>query len=180
MISEKTKSNLHEIFAAVGAPALAMDAAHEVSVTPIDVLREPVLGDDQETVVMITVASFKFKLLMLFRMPASEEIAAYYSKPASELGFGDVFPETCNLCGGAVNRELARQFEHLGLSTPTEVEPECLVELDVLRPASVSCHGVSIDNSIHFEVVLVLVAYAPFEIVFPAPEKHNFGELELL
>ncbi len=176
MISSQSKANLETIFACVGGPQLAMTPTDEVVVSAA----QPRVDQTSDIAFMITVASFKFKLLILFRIPASLGVEDYYSKPSSELGFRDVFPEICNLCGGAVNRELSRQFEHLGLSTPNEVEPECFEHLGVLRPSTLSRHTVTINQTISFDVLLAMVAYAPVEIVFPAPENHAAGELELL
>jgi hypothetical protein len=176
MISSQSKSNLEAIFASVGASKLAMAPTDEVVVSAI----QPRVDQYSDVAYMITVASFKFKLLIIFRVPISQGAENYYRKASCELGFHDVFPEICNLCGGAVNRELARQFEHLGLSTPNEVEAECFEHLAVLRPSTLSRHTVTINQIVSFDVFLAMVAYAPVEIVFPAPENHVAGELELL
>lgn len=103
----------------------------------------------------------------------------YYSKPSSGSGLHEVFPEVCNMCGGAVNRELARQFTHLGMSVPNLVERQCIRFLDVLRPVHTSAFEVVINGHVRLRAVLALCAYAPIDIVPQQPEEEAAGVLEM-
>ena len=177
MISERSKLSLDAMFHRAAEANLAMDPSHSVVVTP---RRGAAAADKPASVYMITIASFHFKLLIFLELSETPFVREYYSKPDAGLGLHDVFPELCNMCAGAMNRELARQYHHLGMSTPNRVEQKCIDHLEALRPVHVSSHRIVIRGSIEIDALLGLCAYAPLDIVLQQPAEESAGVLELL
>ena len=177
LISDRSRASLDDIFVRAARSNLVMDAGDPISVTPA---RSRHAEADQSGLYIITIASFQFRLLIAIDLPDTPAVVEYYSKASSNLGPHDVFPEVCNMCGGAVNRELARQFKHLGMSTPNLVERHCIEFLAVLRPVHTSSFDVVINDAVRLHAVIGLCVYTPVDILPQPPEEEAAGILELL
>lgn len=112
---------------------------------------------------VLTVANFFFKVLVVFHIGDDEKTTTYFSRPDSGLGFDDVFPEVCNLCCGAFNRDLGLYFPHLGMSTPYPLERESLDFVDLLRPKHHALFELRINEAIHLHASLYVCAYRPLD-----------------
>lgn len=101
----------------------------------VEVLPNP--QDIEETqVVMLTVASYVFRLLVLIYFSPDESTKAHFANithvdpsEMSEQAFLDAIQECGNICCGTLNRELVRVFPHVGMSTPNIIERECVTHL---------------------------------------------------
>ncbi len=128
---------------------------------------------------MITTSSFAFRLLIMFHVSATPETRAYYGA-GSDAGMQTAFAEIANLCCGALNRELVRDFPHLGMSIPYFLSGQCMGCLDELKPDHVSHYGITVNGSVQLTATLCICCSAPVEI---AARLHavaeTTGELEL-
>lgn len=176
MISEHAKQGFNQIFTRACA-SLMLDAGDSVAVDPVSGGNFVELPGQ---LLMLTIANFSFKLLVIFHIEASPATEQYFSKPEAGLGFADVFQELGNLCCGAMNRELGGYFTHLGMSTPYQLDRQCLPFIEVLKPAYLAQHRIVINGDVILHATLCLCAYAPvdFRYVASAPETST-GDLEL-
>jgi hypothetical protein len=112
-------------------------------------------------------------------VPATVENRQYYGA-ASDAKMEIAFAEIANLCCGALNRELANDFPHLGMSIPYALGAQCLSNLDELKPEYVSRHGITINGSVRLEATLCICCSAPVELAArPDAMAASTGELEL-
>ncbi|MDP3637182.1 MAG: hypothetical protein Q8R51_07355 [Azonexus sp.] len=176
MISDSAKQGINQIFTRACA-SLTLDAGDSVAVNPI---HGGNFVEPPGQLLVLTIANFSFKLLVIFHFEASRETGQYFSKPEAGLGCADVFPEIANLCCGAMNRELGGYFTHLGMSTPYQLDRQCLPFIEVLKPAYLAQHRIVINGDVILHATLCLCAYAPvdFRYVASAPETAS-GALEL-
>lgn len=181
MISDHAKQGINQIFTRACA-SLTRDAGDSVAVNPLTV--NPNSGgnfvEPPGQLLVLTIANFSFKLLIIFHLEASRENQQYFSRPEAGLGCADVFPEIANLCCGAMNRELGGYFTHLGMSTPYSLDRQCLPFIEVLKPAYLAQHRIVINGEVILHATLCLCAYAPvdFRYVASAPETAS-GTIEL-
>lgn len=176
MISDSAKQGFNQIFTRACAN-LTLAASDHVAV---DMLRGGKFVEPPGQLLVLTIANFSFKLLVIFHLEANRETRQYFSKPEAGLDCAEVFPEIANLCCGAMNRELGGYFTHLGMSTPYPLDRQCLPFIEVLKPAHLAQHRIVINDQVILHATLCLCAYAPldFHYVASAPETAS-GELEL-
>lgn len=176
MISDHAKQGFNQIFTRACA-SLTLDAGDSVAVDPIpggNFIEPP------GQLLVLTIANFSFKLLVIFHSETSPATAQYFSKPEAGLGFADVFPELANLCCGAMNRELGGYFSHLGMSTPYQLDRQCLPFMAVLKPAHLAQHRIVINGDVILHATLCLCVYAPVDFRYVASEPEtSTGDLEL-
>ena len=176
MISDHAKQGINQIFTRACA-SLTLGADDRVAVNPISGGN---FVEPPGQLLVLTIANFSFKLLIIFHAEANRATQQYFSKPEAGLGFADVFPELANLCCGAMNRELGGYFAHLGMSTPYPLDRQCLPFIEVLKPAYLAQHRIVINEDVALHATLCLCAYAPvdFRYVASTPETAT-GALEL-
>lgn len=178
MISDSAKQGVNQIFSSAAQANLARCGADSVEVQPLPA------GQFQELpgqrLVVLTIANFSFKLLAIFHVDADAATQGYFSKPEAGLGFDDVFPEVANLCCGAMNRALGEHFSHLGMSTPYQLDRQCLPFIDVLKSTHLAQHRIVIGSAVVLHATLCLRAYAPLDFSHRASEAVvESGGLEL-
>jgi CheY-specific phosphatase CheX len=94
----------------------------------------------ESKVVVLTVASYLFRLLVLIYFSPDESTKAHFARinniePAdfTDQAFQDAIRECGNICCGTLNRELARVYPHVAMSTPNIIERECVNYLESLH-----------------------------------------------
>jgi len=151
----------------------------------IEVLTDP--DKIQETqVVMLTVASYVFRLLVMVYFSPNESTKTHFANinhvdPAAmtEQTFLDAIQECGNMCCGTLNRELARVFPHVGMSTPNIIERECVSYLGSLPGGYLKhfCAKNVAGQHFYFGVCVRDFADIDFEWA-PAEEVVAAGEME--
>lgn len=179
MVSENAKQALDAIFARAAAASLAMDAAD-----PVEVERLP--GDGSAAlpgrqIVVLTISSFRFRLLTVFHVDADGEAARYFVPADSGRDFAEAFGEVGNLCCGAMNRELGKHFVHTGMSTPYLLERACAGYLTELKPSHLAQYRLRIGGRLTLHATLCLCTYGRFDIHadHAAAAAQEAGALEL-
>ncbi len=178
MISEQTKKSVNQLFfnAARANLVMAPGDSVEIVMLPDSRLIEP----PEESLVVLTVASYRFRLLTIFHVDPKGPAAAYFDRSEAERPFCDVFGEIGNMCCGAMNRELGKHFPHLGMSTPYVLASKCLPFLAELKPGYLSQHRVEINGTVMMHATLCLCAWGDIDFrVDAAAAEESCGELEL-
>ena len=178
MVSQDARSGLNRIFARAAQASLAVNSGDTISVEARP--DGAVSAAPDEPIVVLTVASYRFRLLTLFHLRRDPALADYYTRGDGARELADVFSEFGNLCCGAMNRELGGFFGHTGMSTPYRLEGGCLAFLEDLGAAWIAPQRITINGVLSFDVTLCLCAYAPIDFcVDPDAAPETTGELEL-
>lgn len=181
MLSEHSKDSLERTFRRVATMGLVRDPAH-TCVIAAD--KGPRTGaPPAEKLVVITISSFTFRLLVIFHIGESREMLEYFGGKEVGQSLDAAFYEISNMCCGALNREMSRDFPHLAMSIPYTLGGACAAFLDELRPQYVSTYAVTLNETARLRVTLCLCCSAP--VIFSAPPAEALqpaeanGELEL-
>jgi hypothetical protein len=131
-------------------------------------------------VVVLTISSISFRLLLMLHVSEDAATVEYYTKGDAERAFSEVFQEICNLCCGAINQELLRYFPDLGMSTPYVLSARCLPYLEGLKPELLETWAVTINDSVRLSATLCVCAHAPLDFTADVSvAEDTSGELEL-
>ncbi len=134
----------------------------------------------REDIVVLTISSIVFRMLILFHVEATPANRAYFRRGEEERPFAEVFSEVVNLCCGALNQDLLNYFPDLGMSTPYRLDSRCQTFLNTLAPAYQSRHDIAINDEVRLSVTLCVCSDAPVDFVYDAStEEEASGELEL-
>ena len=181
MISEQAKVGVDRIFAHAAKSTLRVAATDAIEVEPMSARLSVAPNDDQ--IVVLTIASYRFRLLVLFHVSADHAVRRYFGEDADTevaRSFDTAFGEIGNLCCGAMKRDLGLHFPHTGLSTPYTLDGRCQAFLDALKPHHVSRHRIVINSIIQLHATLCLCAYAPIDFIVPTQRAdEETGVLEL-
>ncbi|EIF35446.1 hypothetical protein BCh11DRAFT_03266 [Burkholderia sp. Ch1-1] len=179
MISVHAKDSFDRIFRKAAQARLPLDAGDLCEIAPIADASVGVSKDTQ--VVVLTISSIVFRLLLILHFDEDESTRAYYLKDAAdERPFQEVFLEICNLCCGAMNQELLRYFPDLGMSTPYVLNARCLPHLHELKPGLLSSYSVTLNGTVRLAATVCVCAYAPIDFVADTSAlEETGGELEL-
>jgi hypothetical protein len=143
----------------------------------------PVGKDFAHKLLLITISSFVFRLIVIFRIIDNPATRAYYLRADRAQTLDEVFAEVANLCSGALNRELSVNFPHLAMSTPYTLSDECLAFLGELRPQHVARFGITINGSVQLQATLCMCCSRPVEVAAASAAADEadarIGELEL-
>jgi hypothetical protein len=178
MLSEQSRQNLIELFQRAARSSLLRSAEHSWAMDR-DAVGAPATSGTGPLLV-ITTATFQFRLLTIFSVPDSEANRGYFVPPGSGLSIHDGFAEAANLCCGALNREISNIYTHLAMSVPSCIRAQCLDYLAELAPEFIAGFTISINNTARIGVTLCLCCTAPVD--FPmqvARAEQATGELEL-
>ncbi|HKR45701.1 MAG TPA: hypothetical protein VJU59_39575 [Paraburkholderia sp.] len=176
MIGTHAKDSIERIFFAAARMRLVTDAQHSCEI-------EPRAGDapQGEHLVVLTISSMQFRLLLLLHFEDDERTQRYYVGDASR-ALTECFMEFGNLCCGAMNQQLVEHFPDLGMSTPYALSSGCLPYLRELKPDYVQSYALTIDHDVRLGATLCVCTQAPLDFVAStaAVEVHDSaGELEL-
>lgn len=142
---------------------------------------------EENKMVILTIASYKFRLMVLIYFKQNEETMAHFArlngrdvKEMTEREFIDAISESGNICCGALNRELGRIFPHLGMSTPSIIDRECATYLSLLGVTHTHHFKLELNQSFAFFVSLAICAFEDLDFDPPAlEESQSIGKLEM-
>jgi hypothetical protein len=156
------------------------DPADTCEITPL--ICEVIRDQDEHKMLLITISSFVFRLIVIFGVTEDSATRAYYLHLDAAQPLDEVLGEVANMCGGALNRTLAANFSHLAMSTPCTLSGQCMPFLDKLRAQSVSRYAITINGSVRIQAALCMCCLEPIEVA-DEPETEQgepcAGELEL-
>ncbi len=137
-------------------------------------------------VVMLTVASFLFRLSVLIYFSSDDATQEHFARinniepsEMNDQAFLDAIRECGNICCGTLNRELARVCPHVAMSTPNIIERECVNHLESLNGGHLQHFRATIDGSKQFHVTLCVRDYADIDFDWTVIEETTAaGEME--
>ncbi|MDE2401401.1 MAG: hypothetical protein KGL90_07020 [Burkholderiales bacterium] len=158
---------------------------------PDDRCEVEVIGDIKEITekkaVLLTVSSYLFRVMTLIYFTLNRDTKSHFAainraeaQSMSESDFLDVIGERGNIFCGALNRELAHHFPHLGMSTPNVIDRECVDYLTELGASYIKHFKVVINDTFTMHASLCVCDFADidFAVDMTQAEESN-GELEL-
>lgn len=142
------------------------------------------LGTQQ--VVLLTVSCYQFRLLLLIHFSPDAQTYAHFATvnklaPAEmgEQSFIDAIRECANRCCGNLNRDLARVFTHVGMSTPNIIDRRCVDSLDKLGEGYLQHFALQQPNGPAFGVSICVNAFTPLDFAYEATAAQETGALEM-
>ena len=178
MITPQARESFERIFGAAARTRLTVDTNDACEVEPLGADGHARLAGGD--VVVLTIASLDFRMLLLLRFSADEATRRYYVGDRTDMTVSEACMEVGNLCCGAINQQLVEAFPDLGMSTPYLLPGERFVYLDDLRPDYLASWQVTIASDV--TVVATLCVCANADVDFATNETcldEGSGELEL-
>jgi hypothetical protein len=183
MISEQAKKGFDHIFkkAVIANITVSPDDFCE-----IELINNPEeISEDEFSV--LTISSTFFRLITLFHFNSNDATKNYFVKSSGldveaedNSAFLDVFQEFCNICCGAMNRELNKTYFFLGMSTPYVLLRQCSHFISALDPGHVKHYRITINHSLVLHATLCICDYSDVDFTVDTSEvEDNTGELEL-
>jgi CheY-specific phosphatase CheX len=127
----------------------------------------------QHDVVMLSVASYRFRLLLFIHfdrnLATRRHLAALISMQSEQMvgeRFVDAMMERGNLCCGALNRELAQFFPHIGMSTPCVLSGSSLEHISTLHPSLTRHYRADVATGVALHITLAVCAFADIDFPF--------------
>ena len=183
MISQRAKESFD--YTLIGALQGALCAS------PDDRCEVEVISDvkdiTEKKVVLLTVSSYLFRVITLVYFTLNKETQRHFAainraeaESMSESDYLDVICECGNIFCGALNRELAKHFPHLGMSTPNVLDRDCMDYLTELDAGYTQHFKISINDNLTMHASLCVCDFADidFTVDMTQTEESN-GELEL-
>lgn len=181
MISEQAQNGFDHIFEKAVRANISSSADDFCEIVPVDDMEK--ISEDAFAVLTITSTFFRF--LILFHFGSDEATRNYFIKSSNlEAGgngeFRDAFQEFCNICCGAMNRDLHNHYHFLGMSTPYVLLRQCSPFISALDPGYVKRYRITINNSFNLHATLCVCDYDDVDFKVDTSEaEDNTGELEL-
>jgi hypothetical protein len=178
VISSRAQDSFERIFYRAAQSRLAMRAGDACVVSPA---RHGIaIGEADAEVVVLTISSVVFRLLLVLHFEEDEATRAYFMRDGAQGALREAFVETGNLCCGAMNQALLTHFPDLGMSTPYVLSARCMSHIEELKPAYRASYTVSINASVQLGATVCVFTGAPLDFVADAEAvEESSGELEL-
>lgn len=174
MIGEHARDSFERIFTSAARMRLISQESHSC-----EVVRR---ADDEaqgSKLVVLTISSMQFRLLVVLHFEDDERTRNYYVGDAVR-SLTECFMEYGNLCCGAMNQQLVEHFPDLGMSTPYALGSGCLPYLRELQPDYVQSFALTVDDNVRLGATLCVCTKTPLDFVAAATtDVHDSaGELE--
>ncbi|MEX3957741.1 hypothetical protein [Trinickia sp. EG282A] len=179
MISSQAKDSFERIFERAARSRLVADDSHLCQVERAEPGTHKI--GKNEKVVVLTISSISFRLLLGLHFSDDEATRRYFVKGDDERPLADAFMEVANLCCGAINQALVEHFPDMGMSTPYVLASACIGHLDQLHPAFETLYDIVIEGSVRLAATLCVSAHDTIDFVADtsSSELQTSGELEL-
>jgi hypothetical protein len=185
-VSERSRQGLDQFVASAMKSSLAAPG-HDFSMRQTD---DPVAHDGEREVVMLTVSSYLFRVLLFVHFDRGAAMRAHLAALAGvapeamdDERFTDDVMEHGNLCCGALNRDLAQFFPHIGMSTPCILRRSSVEHVDAVKPAFTRRYLAEVGPGVAMHVTLALCAFADLDFAYEPrvgeEQEDMAGELEM-
>ena len=181
-ISERARNGLEYFVEQAARMSLVADG-QQCALRPADCD-----GVNEQTVAMLTVSSYSFRILVLLHFNEDAATRGHFGALTGTAGdasvderFVDIVKERGNLLCGALNRDLAQFFPHIGMSTPCVLDRSAARHIDAVKPALLRCYRVDVSSAFTLHLTLALCAYTDLDFPFErrAVDEPVAGELEM-
>lgn len=141
----------------------------------------------EKKVVLLTVSSYVFKVVTMVYFtlndPTRQHFAAINRTEVDGMvddDFLDVICECGNIFCGALNRELAQHYPHLGMSTPNVLDRPSVDYLGALKPGYIKHFKVEVNDRLTMHASLCVCDFASIDFTVDTTKvEESHGELEL-
>lgn len=178
LVSPQSKERLDRAFQKAAKSCLARSTTDSCDVAPTSSkVSEAPTG---ERLVLVTISSFTFRLLVIFHLCESAQAREYFIGSGVGRTLEESFYEVANMCCGALSREIAQQYRHLAMSIPFTLSGSCIGYLHELRPQHVCDYLITLNQSVQVRVTLCMCCSVPFELSSTEVDSEPVsGELEM-
>jgi hypothetical protein len=178
VISEQAKDSIERIFRQAARLRLTVGPGDSCEITH----GAPHEGAADGELIVLTISSIVFRLLLVLHFDNDEATRAYYLG-AGQATLGERLLEVCNLCVGAMNHQLVEYFPDLGMSTPYVLSGQCVAYLGQLKPDFLSSYRVTVNGAVQLVATVCVCADAPVDFMANVADvaelAESVGELEL-
>lgn len=180
MISARAQAALARALTEALRSSLSVSEA-DWSVQSLD-WNDAVPGDK---VAILTVSSYLFRLMLVIHFDESATTQMHFGGGEAVQDrqvLHDRVAEFGNVTCGALNREIARVFPHLGMSTPNVIDRQCVEFLGHLGAGMTHHLRVQLADGLVLHARLAVCEYADIDFELPAQavaEEAETGELEM-
>jgi hypothetical protein len=183
VVSERARDGLDYFVAQAANNALVSADKHCAVVAAGDT------AASERDVVMLTVSSYTFRVLVFIHFESNAATRAYFGSlvntSAEEMAgerFLDVVMERGNLFCGALNRDLAQFYPHTGMSTPCILHRSAVEHIDAVKPAFTRRYRAELTDELALHLTLAVCAFDDLDFQFAhrkAEATDTAGELEM-
>ena len=141
----------------------------------------------EKKVFLLTVSSYLFRVMTLMYFTLDRQTKQHFAaiskvepESMSDDDFLDVIGECGNIFCGTLNRELAKHFPHLGMSTPNVLDRDCVDHLSELKAGYVQHFKIKVNDALTMHASLCVCDFADIDFTVDMTEvEESNGELEL-
>jgi hypothetical protein len=183
MITERSQAGFDRLLVSAlerGLPG----GAGGVSIEPVAALD----GIGHTRIVVLTVSSYLFRLMAILYFTPDAATRACFARAAgasapelADEAFHDRVAECGNVCCGTLNRELARHFPHVGMSTPNIIDRDCMRYVDLLGCGLMRHYRLALADgpTMHASLCVADFGLVDFHADASVDEDVSAGELEM-
>lgn len=184
MITQQAKDAFDFIVSNALKSALPSSSDDHVVVEVI----EDVTEAKEKKIVLLTVSSYLFRVMTMMYFTLNRESKYHFAainrtdpESMTENDFLDVICECGNIFCGALNRELAQHYPHLGMSTPNVLDRDCVDYLKELDAGHIRHFKVTINDvfTLHASLAVCDFADIDFTVDMTSNADESNGELEM-
>lgn len=182
MITESAIKALDQMLEQGLKAALLADTTETLKLTPLDDVAQVTASRS----VVLSVSSYEFRLVFMLHFTPDEATRTHFSRVnwmAPDAMDAQIFTDSLNECGnvccGTMNRDLARTFRHVGMSTPNTLDRQCLRFLSKLHGNHEKHFAIATPGGAAFFASLCITAYAPLDFQADTQVDESSGELEM-
>ena len=179
LITPAARQSFDRLFCSAVRANIGLQGIDEVTVRQAEApsgKAEPV-----RTLVLLTCASLRFKLVAVFQIVNEPLARAFFGGGNAASDPMEVLFERGNLCCGALNRELLAHVPHVGLSTPSMLKGLVSQFVAALRAEHVSHFAIHVNGDHLLDAALCMRGQATVDFVADNRQAAaETGELELL
>jgi CheY-specific phosphatase CheX len=183
MISQQARDGME--FTMINALKDALTAPDE-SRCEVEII-DDTSGIKEKKMVILTVTSYMFRAMTMLYFTMNKATRQHLAlinradiSAMDDTAFIDVICECGNIACGALNRELAKHYPHIGMSTPNILDNDSVSYLSALSPNYVKHFKVRVNDTLTMHATLCFCAFADvdFAVDMTQTEESN-GELEM-
>jgi len=177
MISQRSKTSLD----AIVVNALE-DACSNCAVSNVD---ESEISASKS--IMLTVSSYDFRMTVLLHANLDDAVRRHFAGSlAANAGAAtddaclDAICERANVFCGSLNRALAHQYPHVGMSTPNVLDGKCITHVGELHAEHIRHFKIDFAGAFMMWASLCICAFAEMDVdIADVHDQEHNGELEM-
>lgn len=183
MISQTARNAFDSLFTQAVRSAFSVSADEQCEVTALTDAGEIT----EKKVVVLTVSSYVFRVMVFLYFTLDNRTKQHFAalqKGAtigmSEADHLDAICEWANVLCGSLNREIARHFPHVGMSTPNILDRSCVGYLDDLGADHTKHVEIRIDDAFAMHASICVCPFADIDFTVDTDSvEESTGELEM-